>query len=233
MGPICDELRKANQARPIQAPKTPVYSCMTADRYPDNEAGLRTIMVDQWAHPVRFRETIEKMYADGVRIFVEAGARGNLTHFIRDILAEKPHCAVSCDDAHRSGTSQLNHLIAQLAVQGASLNQTALYQGRSPKQIDIKDLSSLSASGESVGTPKGKEPLLTLAIPYLSVKSPLPAHLPASGSPQTSEDPASGKSVPADSRGQIMKEYLANMDRFLGLQENIMQRYSARKAGKP
>jgi acyl transferase domain-containing protein len=44
-------------------------------------------MIDQWAEPIRFRETIETMYADGVRVFLEVGPRGNLTGFVDDILA--------------------------------------------------------------------------------------------------------------------------------------------------
>ena len=40
----------------------------------------------QWARPVEFRKTVEKMHDDGVRFFLEIGPRGNLTSFVSDIL---------------------------------------------------------------------------------------------------------------------------------------------------
>ena len=50
------------------------------------EKSIREIAVEQWAAPVAFRQTVEAMHNDGVRTFVEIGARGNLTAFVDDIL---------------------------------------------------------------------------------------------------------------------------------------------------
>ena len=52
-------------------------------------------MVEHWTSPVRFRETIDALYEDGARVFVEVGPRGNMTAFIDDILRGRPHCAVA------------------------------------------------------------------------------------------------------------------------------------------
>src|SRR5262249_55374261 len=53
---------------PLSQPSLPVYSCATAERLPESVDALRALAVEQWARPVRFRETIEAMYADGVRL---------------------------------------------------------------------------------------------------------------------------------------------------------------------
>ena len=34
---------------------------------------IRELLVEHWTSPVRFRETIEALYDDGARVFVEAG----------------------------------------------------------------------------------------------------------------------------------------------------------------
>ena len=56
---------------------------------------IRSLLVEHWTSPVRFRETIEALYADGARVFVEAGPRGNMTAFVEDILRGRPACAVA------------------------------------------------------------------------------------------------------------------------------------------
>ncbi|MGH8937848.1 MAG: acyltransferase domain-containing protein, partial [Actinomycetes bacterium] len=81
----------------FRPPRTALYSCVTAARYPADPAAVRGLVADQWSHPVRFRETIEAMHADGVRIFVEAGPRGGLASFTADVLRGSPHLAVPAD----------------------------------------------------------------------------------------------------------------------------------------
>src|SRR5207237_857216 len=78
----------------VSAPKTDIYSCTTAAPYPSDPTEIRRLFVEHWACPVRFRETIEAMYAAGVRLFAEVGPRGNLTAFVDDILRGRPPLAV-------------------------------------------------------------------------------------------------------------------------------------------
>ena len=51
----------------------------------------------QWTRPVAFRDTIEAMYRDGLRVFVDVGARGNLCGFVEDILRGRPAFAVAAN----------------------------------------------------------------------------------------------------------------------------------------
>ena len=79
--PVCAELAGVFAGLPFAAPRTTVYSCATARPYPGDPDGIRRLANAQWAMPVRFRELVEAMYRDGVRVFVEAGPRGTLlTH---------------------------------------------------------------------------------------------------------------------------------------------------------
>ncbi len=83
-----------------------------------------------------FRETIEVMHADGLRVFVDVGARGNLAAFVEDILRGKPAFAVAANLPRRGGQTQLNHLVAATFAQGASVRADYLYARRRPRAID-------------------------------------------------------------------------------------------------
>src|SRR5262245_66251915 len=73
---------------------------------------------------------IETMYADGVRLFVEAGPRGNLSAFVEDILRGKSFAAIPANLPRKSGPTQINHMVAQMVAHGVELNLGALYEGR-------------------------------------------------------------------------------------------------------
>jgi acyl transferase domain-containing protein len=93
---------------------------------------------------VRFRETIQAMHEDGVRLFLEVGPRGNLTAFVDDILPTKRHLAIPIDVRHRTGTTQLNHTLGLLAAHGVPMYLHYLYLHRAPKEISF-EISAMSA----------------------------------------------------------------------------------------
>jgi acyl transferase domain-containing protein len=84
--PFCEQIRGFFEHLEFQPPEIPVYSCATAEPFPQAPDEIRALTVEQWARPVRFRETINAMYDAGVRLFVEVGPRNNLTGFVDDIL---------------------------------------------------------------------------------------------------------------------------------------------------
>jgi acyl transferase domain-containing protein/phosphopantetheinyl transferase len=137
--PFAEQLRAAFAETPIQSARIPVYSCTTAMPYPDDPEAVRDLMVEHWASPVQFQSTIERLYQDGVRIFVEVGPRGNLSAFVEDILRGRPMIAVPANTQRRSGMTQLNHLVALLASHGIDLNWEYLAGGRKLRQISWRD----------------------------------------------------------------------------------------------
>ncbi|OWK39368.1 polyketide synthase dehydratase domain-containing protein [Fimbriiglobus ruber] len=146
MGP----LRDLFAGIPFEKPHTPIYSCTTGERFPEDAAAIRELAVNHWVSPVEFARMVEKMYADGVRVFVEAGPRGNLSAFVEDILRGKPFAAIPANLLRKSGPTQINHLAAQLAVHQVPLNLGHLFAGQ-----------TTSGSGErrkSVAGPKGQTP---------------------------------------------------------------------------
>ena len=130
-------------------PKIPVYSCATAERLPSQPRNILHLTADQWTAPIRFDATIQRMFEDGFRIFIELGARGNMTNAIGDILKNQPHQAVAVNRIHRSGLVQLHHALGTLAAQGVQLDLTMLHRHRRQRVLDFDKPMSVSVRTES------------------------------------------------------------------------------------
>jgi phosphopantetheinyl transferase/malonyl CoA-acyl carrier protein transacylase len=253
----CGLLREFFGDLRIIAPKTKIYSCMTAGLMPSEPDGIRSQAVEQWALQVRFRETIEAMYSAGVRIFLEVGPQANLTGFVNDILKRKPHLAVASNVKRRSGVTQLNHALGLLAAHGVHMQLDYLYRRRLPQELDLEMTGEVA---DDLGAQK-RAPKLSLALPIvgLEVKEPegsqdrLSSGLAAELEDQSQSQPArlsrqNNESLNAGVGGrfasalagqgtttagsigiqaQTMREYLQTMERFLDVQQEVMHAYQA------
>ncbi|HYH63160.1 MAG TPA: acyltransferase domain-containing protein, partial [Urbifossiella sp.] len=130
MGPFRDMFAPV----PFTAPHTPVYSCSTGERFPADPDTARELFVNHWVSPVEFTRLVRRMHADGVRVFVEAGPRGNLSAFAEDILRGERFAAIPANLPRKSGPTQINHLVAQLAAYHVPVNAAHLHaaQAESP-----------------------------------------------------------------------------------------------------
>jgi len=154
-----ESLREYFDRWPVSSPQILTYSCTTMAPYPSDPAEIRELAVEHWVEPVEFRKTIEAMYADGFRIFVEVGARGNLTSFVEDILRGQPFLAMPANVPRRSGITQLNHLVGILSAHGVPMKLDHLYSRRSPNEIWIgeeqKEAGKKEKKGKAVNVSTG------------------------------------------------------------------------------
>jgi acyl transferase domain-containing protein/4'-phosphopantetheinyl transferase EntD len=148
--PFCDQTSEFFERLRIVPPQVEMYSCTTAQPYPRDPAAIRRLAAEQWARPIRFRETIEAMYDAGVRIFVEVGPRNNLTAFVDDILRGRPYLAVASNLPQRSGITQLNHLVGLLATHGVPMRLDYLYARRAPQRLSFEKKEGVGRSNLSV-----------------------------------------------------------------------------------
>ena len=132
VGPIAEFFDQMS----FHPPSVPIYSCASRGRMPGNPEAIRGLAVAQWTQTVAFRETIETMHGDGLRLFVDVGARGNLAGFVEDTLRGKPSFAVAANLPRRAGLTQLNHLVAAMFAHGATLKTDYLYMRRRSRAID-------------------------------------------------------------------------------------------------
>ena len=148
VGPIAEFFDQMS----FRPPSVSIYSCASRGRMPGNPEAIRELAVAQWTQTVAFRETIEAMYADGLRLFVDVGARGNLAGFVEDILRGKPSFAVAANLPRRAGLTQLNHLVAATFAHGAALETDYLYIRRRPHAIDWNAPEPLSTASVELKT---------------------------------------------------------------------------------
>lgn len=136
-------LRQFYDSFDFQIAKTPVYSCATCECFPEEPSAMRDLASLQWKAPVRFREIVQKLYADGFRQFIEIGPSGNLTAFVIDILrGRKDSLAVSSDHRKKTGIEQLQQALAQLFVNGVDLDVAPLFKRRQLREVDFESTST-------------------------------------------------------------------------------------------
>jgi acyl transferase domain-containing protein len=102
----------------LRPPAVPVYSNTTAAVYPSGPDAIRARLAEHIGKPVRFVAEVEAMYADGARVFVEAGPGRVLTGLVGRILGKRPHAAIACDRPNEDGVFSFLLALAQLAVRG-------------------------------------------------------------------------------------------------------------------
>ena len=230
--PFCDTVARFFDRMQLAPPAIALYSCAIASRCPDDVEALRWLAAEQWATPVRFRETIDAMYADGERIFVEVGPRNNLTAFIDDILGRRSHLAVPSNVAHRSGLTQLQHLIAQLAAHGVPMVLDALYQRRMAVDLastrDSAPRHGATAASGSVTLPTGLQPLRLPASRTASPQPIAPCLVPPVAQPFPTVSPTA---FDFSDRAELMRGHLKTMRRFVEVQQDIMQAFLGAATG--
>jgi malonyl CoA-acyl carrier protein transacylase len=135
--PLLEPIKDIFESVGFRSPRLPVYSCTTGHPFPNDPDEVRRLAVAHWAEPVRFTELVKNLYAEGVRFFVEAGPRGNLSAFVEDILRGRSFVALPANLLRRSGITQLHHLLACLAAHHVPLHLDALYQHRDVQRLEL------------------------------------------------------------------------------------------------
>jgi acyl transferase domain-containing protein/phosphopantetheinyl transferase (holo-ACP synthase) len=125
--------------------KCPVYSGTTATPYPESVEAIREMILASITQRVRFRDTFARLYADGVRIFVQMGAGGKMLSTVENTLAGLDYVALSTDVPHRGGLEQVHHLLGRLATLGVPFQLSALYRYRRCRPVALEK-ATVSAS---------------------------------------------------------------------------------------
>jgi acyl transferase domain-containing protein len=96
---------------------------LTADRAADS-------IVAQAIGPFEFPRVVEQAYADGVRIFVEAGPGNSCTRMISQILGNRPHAVIAACAGAEDEPRQLLCAIAELFSQRVPVDLSYLFVER-------------------------------------------------------------------------------------------------------
>ena len=157
-------IRKFAAAWLKRKPVCDVYSCASAKCLGDGLKALRDDAADRWAQPIRFGETVRRMYEDGYRVFLEVGPRGLMTAAVSDTLKGLDHAAIALNSIHRSGRLQMQHAIGQLVALGAQLDLSLEFERRHAHRLDFDSAISLEVR-------KDTEMRLSRLFPRLTLPS--------------------------------------------------------------
>ncbi len=134
------------QALEIGRPLVESWSCSLAQQYPAKPEQIRQMTTDLFSKPILFKESIEALYSDKVKIFVEVGPRGNLAPMISETLQSRPHLSLAANLADRPAVTQLQNILAALYVNNIDMDLAYLYQRRSAQLISFLENSIVQAT---------------------------------------------------------------------------------------
>lgn len=119
-----DVMRCFYEQFPLTPLKAKVYSCCSAELYPDSPTLQIDLLVSQWAEPVRFRQALLNMYRDGYRCFLELNASKTLLGFAESTFyGKKDVCLLSTGTSQESNAiDAFTHAIVALWKQGVNVN---------------------------------------------------------------------------------------------------------------
>lgn len=148
----------------LRRPNVPLYSCASAELFPEDTTAIRDLAAGQWSTTVRFAETIKQMLDDGVTAFVEVGPSGNLTSFVHSILGDSEHLAVATNLRRRSGLRQLLTVLGQLYTDARPVRLAQLFAPRA--------ISTIESTGDlsSDASPRTKGIVLDNTMPKIRLK---------------------------------------------------------------
>ncbi len=141
--------------------RIPVVACATGESYPADAQAARDLLADQLVRPVRFIEMVNRLYAGGMRTFVEVGPKAVLTSLVQSILGENEHVAIAMDASagRRCGIADLARVIARLAAEGREVDLT---QWETPAAAPRAQRMSVPLVGANYRSPRAtpEQPML-------------------------------------------------------------------------
>ena len=181
---VADAYRALHTWPTASPPGVHIYSSAAAEAYePSPEACAESVLASA-RHGFDFPALILRAWADGVRVFVEAGPQSSCTRMIGRILADRPHVAVSGCSRGVPADKSVLRAVARIIEAGHPANLEALYgEGRG---IDVAARASVPPSLQlPVG---GPAPELRSVLDRFRPKAP--SKDPPSRVPEIPDSPA-------------------------------------------
>jgi acyl transferase domain-containing protein/3-hydroxymyristoyl/3-hydroxydecanoyl-(acyl carrier protein) dehydratase len=116
--------------------------------YPEKQA-IAKALLGVGKETINYPKIIESAYDSGVRIFVEHGARSSCSSYIKQILGEREHLAVSLDGSGKNSVQKIFETCAELYVAGVEVNLAGLNRDKNwhtaltsdkPKNLSLRKI---------------------------------------------------------------------------------------------
>lgn len=228
--PMADAFRSYFKDLEFTPGRVPLYSACSVAPFPQDAAAMRELAAKQWENPVRFTQTIERLYDEGYRVFLEVGPGGNLTSFVGDTLrARSDVLALASDSRRRGGLAQLHSTLAALFCAGAAFDPQRLYSQRRLAALDLlAPPAAAKPSAQDHGAlqmpqlhlpPQWQRPPPTTVAAPAAEPARAPAAAPAPTAPPAT---ATAPAAPSDPRSVALQAHFALMQDFLDSQARVL-----------
>ncbi|MDR1184926.1 MAG: acyltransferase domain-containing protein, partial [Coriobacteriales bacterium] len=193
----------------------PVGSNTTAESYPKTATAIKKRLAEHLVNPVHFTDELERMYADGARIFIETGPGAVLTGLADKTITDETTVLIQTERDGAQGLRYLLHALACYVSTGRGINFGRLFTGRDVTMLEIDEPEQYRKRG-TVWNVDGLK-----AVPE---NGELPAHAGTFtiGSPFSINDLQRFGNVNVE---QIMMAYLDNMNGVIQDQRDVMLGY--------
>ena len=121
VAPASEPLKRVLQNLDLQEPRRRITTNVDSRWYPTGPGAKEKaieLLARQVASPVEWTSQIERMYAEGARIFVECGPKRALAGFVVAILKHRPHRALYTNQPKRGGVLAFLDSLAALFALG-------------------------------------------------------------------------------------------------------------------
>ena len=121
MKPAADLFFREIQNIKFNGPHTSIIANQSCKYYSDPEE-IPAILKDQIISPVKFTDSINKLYEDGARLFIEVGPHSVLSNLIKNIINDKDVSVLSTNNRNKDDFEYFQTFMAQLFVEGVDFN---------------------------------------------------------------------------------------------------------------
>jgi acyl transferase domain-containing protein len=135
-----ERFREAVDAVSPREPRGTVYANTPGAVYGDDADGNRRVLTDQLVNPVDFAGGVERMHADGFRVFVEFGPKGLLSGLVGDILGDRATVLALDGGPGRDADLTVKQGAVRLAVLGVPLTGLNRYLREPPPTPPAKGM---------------------------------------------------------------------------------------------
>ncbi|MBO86165.1 MAG: hypothetical protein CL927_12470, partial [Deltaproteobacteria bacterium] len=126
VAPASGPLRKVLNRLDIRPPRRPITTNVTSSWYPETRSEILDLLSEQVAAPVEWIAQLERMYAEGARVFVECGPKRALTGFVSSTLKRRPHRAIFTNHPKVGELESFDNALAALVSLGLPVRSEPL-----------------------------------------------------------------------------------------------------------
>lgn len=208
----------------FHTPQLPVYSNTTGKQHSDHADEIRDLLTRHFSEPVHFEEEIRQIYADGARVFVEAGPGKVLTELTQRILKDQPITTIPIDVPGRDGWTQFGHALGRAHVLGLPVETSQWFHNRDLGSTGLQDflldyerrtvpkksdwiLGAAKAEPAYPSTKTKAIPVSSRIIGIVEDRSSTGAAIPMPSVGSAGPSPSVGPAGPSLSAGPSVKEF--------------------------